>query len=171
MLRAQDILVCLHLAVTGHNKDERTTYASIAESLRISIGTAHAAAQRARSATLLDEALRPVRSNLLEFLSHGLRYVFYPERGSIVRGVPAGAAAPFICEELAHTPENSPVWPHSTGRARGYALEPLYPTVPEIALSNPRLHGVLAAVELLRIGTARERAVAVQFLKKVMAPP
>ena len=33
------------------------------------------------------------RTALMEFLSHGLRYVFPPERGSMVRGIPTAAAA------------------------------------------------------------------------------
>jgi hypothetical protein len=165
VLKAQDILVCLYLAVTD---GQGQTYAQIAEALKISVGTAHSAALRARAAKLLDESNEPVAANLLELLAHGVRYVFYPERGSIIRGVQTGAAAPGISEHLVSTAENSPVWPTSAGRARGYALTPLYPTVPDVAVANPTLHAAFAAVDLLRIGTARERMVAVEFIEELI---
>lgn len=167
MLKGQDVVVCLYLAVSA----KKRTYAEIAGVLKVSIGTAHGAAQRAQAAKLLDEHNQPIRPNLLEFLNHGLRYVFYPERGSLIRGVQTGAAAPGICEHLGSTPENSPVWPTPKGRARGYALTPLYPTVAEIASSNPTMHAALAAVDLLRIGSARERMVASEFLNELITPP
>jgi hypothetical protein len=50
VLKAQDILVCLYLAVTD---GQGQTYAQIAEALKISVGTAHSAALRARAAKLL----------------------------------------------------------------------------------------------------------------------
>jgi hypothetical protein len=164
VLKAQDILVCVYLAVSSRGQ----TYPQIADALKIGISTAHGAAQRAQAAKLLDDNNHPVRPNLLEFLCHGLRYVFYPERGSIIRGVPTGAAAPGLREHLASTPENSPVWPAASGRARGYSLTPLYPTIPEIAPANATLHAALAAIDLLRIGTARERAFAGEFIEKLM---
>lgn len=164
VLKPQDILVCLYCGICVTPE----TYAQIAEALHIGIGTAHAAAQRARHARLLDASNQPIRANLLEFLIHGVRYVFYPERGGMIRGMPTGAGAPMARERLASTAENSPVWPTSKGRVRGYALTPLYPTVPEAAISNPTLHAALAAVDLLRIGSARERLIAGQLLEKLM---
>lgn len=85
-----------------------------------------------------------------------------------MRGVQTGAAAPGLCEQLSSTPENSPVWPTPKGRARGYALTPLYPTVAEIARADPTMHGALAALDLLRIGTARERRVAGDYLETLL---
>lgn len=164
MLRPQDVILCLYLNI---NVSEHT-YAEVAKALKISVSSAHAAMHRARQAMLLDDSHRPIRSNLLEFLKHGLRYVFYAERGGVTRGVPTGAAAPQLQNALASTPENSPVWPCSTGRARGYALDPLYRTVPEVAMANPSLHAALAATDLLRIGAARERTFAGYFLEKLL---
>jgi hypothetical protein len=40
--------------------------------------------------------------------------------------------------------------------------------VSEVALENPTLHTALAAVDLIRIGTARERAVATQVLHELL---
>jgi hypothetical protein len=163
VLKAQDVLVCLYLSLSGARG-----YSQIAAALQLSIGTAHAAAKRATAARLLTADLEPLTANLLEFLLHGARYVFYPERGSEIRGVATGAAAPRVADVLASTSTNSPVWPSPKGRSRGLALTPLYPTVPEVALQNPALHALLGAVDVLRIGTARERAVAGELLAELL---
>jgi hypothetical protein len=94
--------------------------------------------------------------------------VFYPELGSSSRGVPTGAAAPVLRDRLVVSSENSPVWPHPKGRARGHILAPLHPSVSEVALENPTLHTALAAVDLIRIGTAREREVAAEVLQELL---
>lgn len=168
MLRTQDLLVCLHLGLVS-NSQFQFGYAQIAESLQMPISTAHRAVQRAVAAKLLDANHQVILPNLVELLVHGIRYVFYPELGSSSRGVPTGAAAPGLDERLAVTSENSPVWPHPKGRARGHILAPLHPSVPEVALTNHSLYTALAAVDLIRIGTARERAVAAEVLQELLA--
>lgn len=165
MLRPQDLLVCLHL---GLGTNAQLGYAQIAESLQMPISTAHRAVQRAVAAKLLDASHQVILPNLVELLVHGVRYVFYPELGSSSRGVPTGAAAPGLNDRLAATSENSPVWPHPKGRARGHILAPLHPSVPDVALRNPSLYTALAAVDLIRIGTARERTVAADVLQELL---
>ncbi len=165
VLKPQDLLVCLHLALVS---DAQSGYAQIAESLRMPMSTAYRAVQQAAAAKLLDHSNNVIRSNLLELLVHGVRYVFYPELGSVCRGVPTGAAAPGLCDRLAQSTENSPVWPHPKGHVRGNMLTPLHPNVPELALMNSTLHTALAAVDLIRIGSARERAIAVEVLQELL---
>lgn len=72
------------------------TFATLGAQLGISASEVHAAMNRAAAATLLDlEKRRPRVCNLLEFLEHGIRYVFVPRRGEITRGIPtAHSAAP-----------------------------------------------------------------------------
>ena len=58
----------------------------------MSASEAHAAAQRAVRSQLVDGSARRVRGrNLLEFLEHGVRYVFPAEPGQLTRGVPTAA--------------------------------------------------------------------------------
>jgi hypothetical protein len=163
VLKPQDILVCLHLSFGAESG-----YARIAESLHMPLSTAHRAVQRAAAAKLIDTNAQVIRANLLELLVHGVRYVFYPELGSSSRGVPTGATAPGLRDRVTASTENSPVWPHPKGRARGHILAPLHPSVPDIALMNENLYTALAAVDLIRIGTARERAVAAEVLQELL---
>ena len=98
----------------------------------------HAAVNRAVAAKLMSDSSsstgRPLRPQLLEFVLHGVKYAFPPERGELTRGVPTGYAAPPLNSEIAGSSEPPPVWPYAEGHARGYAFAPLYRTVPEAAL-------------------------------------
>ena len=52
------------------------------------------------------------------------------------------------------------------GKARGYAFSPLYKTVPEAAALDARLYELLALVDAVRDGQAREAALAVRELQR-----
>jgi hypothetical protein len=66
--------------------------------------------------------------------------------------------------------KDGPVWPHPEGTARGYALEPLYRTVPEAARHDRAVHEVFALVDALRDGGVRERELALRELQLRLAP-
>ena len=57
------------------------------------------------------------------------------------------------------------VWPHAKGNIKGQAITPLYKSVPEAALNDPLLHEMLALVDAIRVGSAREKKIAVEELK------
>jgi len=137
------------------------TYAGLAEELGMSPSEVHAAVRRSTVAGLVDPAdRRPLVAPLLDFLLHGLAYVFPPERGELTRGMPTAAAAPVLASLFTDTTEPATVWPDPEGEVRGVAFLPLYRTVPEAARRDPRLYDLLALVDLLRGGRARERAAA-----------
>jgi hypothetical protein len=53
------------------------------------------------------------------------------------------------------------VWPDADGDVRGVTLDPLHKTVPKAARKDPvLLHELLALVDALRDGRARERRIA-----------
>ena len=108
--------------------------------------------------------LRPNRSNVHEFLIHGLKYVFPVQRGGPTRGVPTAEAAPPLNKEFGADFALPPVWPHATGPVRGIAFSPLYKNVPQAAMLDPRLYELLALVDAIREGRARERGVAIREL-------
>ena len=107
--------------------------------------------------------------NLEEFLVHGLKYVFVPDRGEMTRGVPTGHAAPPLNQHLVSADEPSPVWPDPEGEVRGTAFSPLYSAAPRAARSDPQLYELLVLVDAIRGGRARERDIAVNELKKRLA--
>lgn len=51
-------------------------------------------------------------------------------------------------------------------RSEGRCCSRFYPTAPEAALADPQLHRLLALQEAMRLGRARERALASKLLRK-----
>lgn len=59
-----------------------------------------------------------------------------------------------------------PVWPHPEGEVRGYEFSPLYKSVPSAALKDKELYALLAIIDAIRDGRARERELAIKELLK-----
>lgn len=165
-LKPQDLLVALKLW-TG--RGQKWSYPALARSLGLSIAEAHASVKRASAAGFLPPGGLDVRPNtdaLLEFLVHGAKYAFPVRLGELTRGVPTAHAASPLAGLLARGSEPGPVWPHADGPARGSALEPLYRSVPLAASSDPALYEILALLDAVRSGRARERQAAVRLLQE-----
>jgi hypothetical protein len=114
-------------------------------------------------------AVRQERINVtgvIEFLVHGLKYVFPPHRGTMTRGIATSYAAAPLKRFIARGKEPIPVWPFAEGSERGVELEPLYRTVPFAASRDPALYELLAIADALREGRARERKIAEEQLRK-----
>lgn len=145
------------------------TFQSLAMELSISQSEVHAAVRRAVAAQLMTDATtatgRPVRAALLEFLIHGVKYAYPPDRGHLTRGVPTGYAAPPLNQVIVGSSDPPPVWPYAEGTVRGVAFAPLYRTVPQAAMRDSRLYELLALVDGIRDGRARERDFAVKELE------
>ncbi len=145
------------------------TFPRLAAALGMSASETHAAVKRAVASGLVDGVTRKARkAALLEFLLHGLRYVFPAEWRGVTRGVPTSYAAPPLSSEFA-TGDLPPVWPHPEGTSRGEGLAPLYRSVPDAALRDPQLYEWLALVDALRSGRARERKLAANELERRLA--
>lgn len=161
MLKPQDIVVLLKLA----GKRPGWTFKEVAIELGLSPSAVHRSLDRAKQAGLYDARRKAFnRDALLEFLAHGARYVFPAVRQGEARGVPTAWAAPPLADRLSSSGENVPVWPHALGKVRGIALEPLHPVVPDAAGRDRQLGEALALFDAIRIGSARERALAVEEL-------
>lgn len=164
-LKPQDLLVLLK--VVAH-PPQRWTYAALGEALSISSSEAHACVKRAVASGLAVATGRgewaPVRPALLEFVLHGARYVWPATNGAVKRGVPTSFGAEPLAGKISAAPGDAPVWAHPQGSARGPALSPLYRTAPQAALADPALHGLLALLDALRTGRARERQLAASLM-------
>ena len=106
---------------------------------------------------------------LLEFLVHGVKYAFPPKRGALTRGMPTGYAVPPLNKVIVGSSEPPPVWPFAKGTVRGEEFEPLYPSVPQAAARDPKLYELLALVDAVRDGRARERNLAAKELEARLA--
>jgi len=105
-MRPHDIAILLKIAVA-----EGTWMSKhLSEALKISQSEISYSLNRSAMAGLIDHTKRKVMRNaLLEFLKYGLSYVFPPERGAIVKGVPTAFSAPAISSHIVGS--EMVVWP------------------------------------------------------------
>ena len=165
VLKPQDILVLLKLVTLGR-KD--WSYNRLAIELGMSPSEVHGAVKRSLGANLayqVNDRIKPNISNLEEFLIHGLKYVYVPDRGGMTRGVPTSFAGSPLNEALAQSSEPPPVWPDPDGEVRGEAFSPLYKSVPQAVRKDKQLYEILVLVDAIRGGRAREREIANKELK------
>lgn len=166
MLKPQDILIALAIII---QKGEQWRQTDIAAELGISPSEVNAGIKRLIHSKLMEPGFhgkKPsvVVSALKEFLIHGCKYVFPAEIGGKARGIPTSYAAPIFKNEISHKEDDKPVWPDAKGHVQGYALMPLYPSVNQI--QNEVLYSLLALVDAIRSGRARERNIGIKLLEE-----
>ena len=74
--------------------------------------------------------------------------------------MPTAWAAPNLSSKFSSSDQLPPVWSDPEGQMQGVAVEPLYASAPGAARRDPELYHLLALVDALRMGRARERAFA-----------
>jgi len=171
----QDVVVVLKLVAEG--KGGNWTYSELSDELCMSASQVFRSIARAEAAHLLSVPARPVgsvegislsarpnRGNLTEFLVHGVKYCFPVERGGPTRGTPTAEAAPPLNQQFDQDFPLPPVWPNAEGSVRGIGFSPLYKNVPRAAARDPKLYELLALVDAIREGRAREREIAIREL-------
>lgn len=142
---------------------QRPPLARMAVDLMLSASQIHAALNRLAVARLVFKDIRDSRANARaaeEFLVHGMKYMFPGIRGPVTRGMLTSYAAPPLSRHISSRPDLPPVWPFATGQHRGVSLEPLHRVVPLVAQADPRFYEILALLDALRDGRARERRLA-----------
>jgi len=160
-MRPLDLVVLLKIVAKGtqpwFNKD-------LAAELYISASEVSESLNRSMLAGFLDKSKKKLfRNALLEFVQHGLKYVFPQRPGELVKGIPTAHSAPIARE--AFVSEDVYVWADAKGPMRGQAIEPLYPSVIKAIQQDEQLYHLLALCDMLRVGRVRETAYAVEKLK------
>ena len=160
VLRPIDVAVALRLAEVPE-----ATYEALQRDLRVSKSTAHESVRRLQAAGLLRPESRTInRLCLLEFLEHGLRYVFPAAVSAPERGVPTAHTAKPLAAAL--DAEDAVVWPSEHGHVLGHGITPLYDRAPELPGHCPSLYELLTLTDALRVGRARERKLALAALRE-----
>lgn len=161
-MRPHDVVVFLKIAA---KKDSPWMMKDLSIELGISASEISESLHRSAIAGLITKDKKHLmKQAILDFLQHGLRYVYPQHPGPRVRGVPTAHAAPPLNQEIL---SNEPyVWPYGEGTVRGESIEPLHPKVPEACLKDPELYELMALCDALRVGRAREKNLAIAILKK-----
>jgi hypothetical protein len=163
MIKPQDIIVALKTCLN----ESPSSYAEKALALGMSASEVHAAERRLSEARLLNPIDKTIQKKaFLNFLVHGVPYAFSVAPKEMTRGIPTAWAAPVLADRFAASNQPIPVWPDPNGNVQGVAIKPLYRSAAQAAQKNPELYELLALVDALRIGRARERKLAEQLLEK-----
>lgn len=158
-LKPKDLVVLLTIFTW---EEERWTYAELGDELNMSSSQIQYALERLDYSHLFDKGGRYLRLyEIEEFVSHGVRYAFAARPGPLKRGTPAAMSAP-VGKELFVSSGRGPgyIWPNPEGEIRGQEIEPLYDDIPMLVERRPELYDWLALIDIIRIGSARERVVA-----------
>ncbi|HXB45316.1 MAG TPA: hypothetical protein VNV85_14725 [Puia sp.] len=163
-MRPQDIVVLLKIIALDNkpwqNKD-------LSWSLHISSSEISECLNRNYIAGLIESQKKKVsRQSLMEFLEHGLHYVFPVVPGPLTNGIPTAHSHPFMSEYFKS--DEYYVWPDFEGRTRGSAIQPLYKELAKSVKNDDMLYKLLALIDVIRVGRARELKVAVSELKKII---
>jgi hypothetical protein len=168
-LKPQDLLVMLKQAA---HPQRVWTYATLGEALMMSASQVHRSVQRSLAAGLATSKARgewqTVRAALVEFAVHGVRYAFPATLGAPRRGIPTSFGAPPLAAHISSAPGEAPVWAHPLGESKGPSLSPISRNAPDAALADPTLHRLLALLDALRTGRARERSLAKQLFGEAL---
>jgi len=164
-LKPQDIYVALKLVAL---RNEPCSMQRIGESLGMSASRVHDAIHRLIKANLIrkGDGYKPVPANLKEFIVHGIRFAFVPGIGEPSRGMPTASFAPPLNKEFVESSELPFVWPDPEGEVRGVSFSPLHKSAPKAARKDPAFYELLALVDAIRGGRARERKMAIEELGK-----
>jgi len=163
-LKGQDILVALKLAASP----AKVSYAELGRLVGLSASQAFSAVQRASRAGLIVGTPRRANTHaLLEFLVHGVKYGFPPVRGPSRRGMPTAHSAEPLLSSIRGNSEPL-VWADAEGDLRGETLKPLYKSAPFAAKQDANLYAMLALVDAIRAGRARERDLAARKLEEIL---
>jgi hypothetical protein len=168
LMLGQDIAILLKISLM---KGPKILSKKLAEDLFLSPAEVSKSLNRCKDSGLLywsDLEKRVNRSALLDFLAYGMRHVFPPKRGALVRGVPTATAAEPLKSHFVDNGEPPPVWPYAEGSVRGLSFSALYKSAPKAALLDPRLYELLALCDAIRSGRTRERVLAIELLRKAL---
>jgi len=171
MLKSQDIVLLLKLLShpkesLGWSQNQLATY------LCISASEVNAGIKRLNKAGLfyfdMNKRYQLSAAACEELLISGVKYFFPAQVGEYTRGIATSYAAPIFEKQIILGQDPIPVWPFAEGNRRGLALKPLYPSVPKSLAQYPdqTFYDLLALVDAIRQGRARERNIAMKLLKE-----
>lgn len=162
ILKPQDVALLVKL-LTLRKEDWRQI--DIALDLEISQGEVAKSLARLVKAGLVHDK-RVNRSAALEFIVHAIKYIFPAEVGALAAGVPTATSSPMHERMVVQNDNDSYVWPSIKGEKRGQIIKPFYPQLAEAVLKDAEFYGLMSAIEILRIGRARERKLAEKYIEK-----
>ena len=168
VLKPQDLIVAVKLATS---RSKEFTLSSLAVELGTPVANVHGSIRRAEVARLISRSsgsLRAIRTSVLEFLIHGVKYAFPALPGPTGRGMPTSTSAPVFSAYFEQGQSLPTVWPDPHGDLFGPVLLPLHHSVPAAAKTDRLFYDAMALLDAIRTGAARERELAVTMIQELI---
>lgn len=172
-LKPQDIVILCQILSLGPIYTRDWDNLLLSRKLNISQSEISQSIRRSIYIGFMDAGKSIYYESFFEFLVYGLKYVFPVKPGAISRGVPtAHSAGPL--NMMINSNDNVFVWPYAFGKVSGESIEPLYHTIPKVIseqehgniAEGKKFYELLALLDALRAGRARERNIAKSELEK-----
>lgn len=166
-MRPQDIVVLLKIIIKGkdswQNKD-------LANQLFISQAEISASLDRSLMGGLINfDKKRVHKQTLWEFIEYGLHVVFPVKPGGITTGMFTAHSHPYMQQYF--TSNEQYVWSDLDSNGRGQSILPLYKNAVKAAQADITLYKMLALIDVIRVGKARELKIALEELRKMTYEP
>ncbi len=163
-MRPQDIAVLLKIIL----KEEQPWLGKdLAAELYLSPAEITLSLQRNLVAGLINAEKKKVhRQTLMEFIEYGLHVVFPVIPGGLSNGLATAHSHPFMQQFFKS--DYGYVWPDVAGKQRGESITPLYKDIAAAAGLDAGLYKMLALIDVVRVGKARELKIALEELKKMI---
>lgn len=163
-VRSQDVVVAAGLfalrTVSG-------SHAELARILGVPRSRVSESVRRLEDNGLYSRALGGIRSaRFLDFLVHGVPWMFPVRPGDVVRGIPTAHAGPVLRDQIASSLPY--VWPSEHGEVEGRAVEPVDRRALLAAQALPEAYELLSLADAARVGRVRERKLAAAALEDVL---
>jgi hypothetical protein len=164
-MRPQDIVVLLKLVIDA---EQGTRIRDLSLKLFISQSEISESLNRSAIAGLIEPVTRAVnRDGLLNFLEHGLAYVFPAQIGAVTQGIYTAHSESSLY--LSFSSAEKLVWADPKGKERGSAILPLYPSVTKAIRNDRLLYKLLALCDIIRVGDSSDKHKAAWQLKEIFS--
>ena len=160
-IKSHDIVVLLKVLCKGA---QGWKYESLEQELKLSKSAIFRSLNRCAGARFISKKTYSqfYAKNVLEFLQHGVQYMFATEPGKVTRGIATAHSAPPL-KGLIRSETEVYVWPYAKGKERGQSIEPLTEAIASIE-ADAELYELLTLIDAIRIGRTREKQLASDLL-------
>ena len=161
-IKPQDILLLMKMLVSSNLPQK-----DLAFMLKISTAEVSHGLKRLKLSGLINSENKPILEACVEFIIHGLKYVFPAELGTLSAGIPTAHSKPGF-NFVKQNKDQIYVWPYAEGTVRGISIKPIHPSFPEACKNDKKLYVIASLAEMVRAGRARERNIAADKLTKLI---
>lgn len=163
-VRGQDVVVAAGMFAL---RESDAPQSELARMLGIPRSRVSESLRRLEQNGLYSRSLGSLRSaRLIDFLVHGVPWMFPASPGDVVSGVPTSHSGPVLDEVIVSSQPY--VWPSDDGAVEGRSVKPVHRYALAAAQALPVAYKMLSLVDGIRVGRVREKRLAAEALEEML---